>query len=543
MTVVLDPRRPQVGVTVPATARPADLRSRRVLLFDNGKLGPGYGARRALFDVLIDHLVREAPQVRIIERSDDLLAMGLAAVDAIAGEIASTGVDGVVLALVDGGVGMSTILLAIELERRGIPTCTLCEGPGLTMAAAGASDVAPFLPLVHLPILQGLDEPQVRQHAHDLCGDIVAALTGRATLRAGDVDVRLPPRQSQGGELEVVGDDVSIAFTAMMAADGLGDGFPLVAPTAARVAALLDALPVDPDDVVWPVQALRGAEVLVRDVAVVAAMAGARPEWMPIILTAYRNMAAPEFRLFQAAITVHPGGTLVLVSGPAASEVGIASGPGCLGPGYPANAAIGRAVALSYSFLLGSLPGGTDLSIQGSPAEYAYCCAEDATSSPWPGRNEVHATPDETIVTVLRCEGPKNVVDQLSQTPESLLAGIASACTATYSNNAYLPGQCVVFLNPAHARLLADAGWDRGDVTSHLYEQARNPRAALQGRGVVPIWPDHFAGLDPVPVATGPDDFIVTVAGAPGMTSQVAMPWGLSRAVTGVVGGGPIQQQ
>ena len=145
----------------------------------------------------------------------------------------------------------------------------------------------------------------------------------------------------------------------------------------------------------------RGSEVLVRDVAVVSAMAGAQPRWMPTIMAAYRGMAQPQFRLFQAAITTHPGGTLVLVSGPDADGLEIASGPGCLGPGFPANAAIGRSVALSFSFLLGSLPGGADLSIQGSPAEYAYCCAENLAASPWPGLYAEYADGDTTVTVLL----------------------------------------------------------------------------------------------------------------------------------------------
>ena len=52
------------------------------------------------------------------------------------------------------------------------------------------------------------------------------------------------------------------------------------------------------------------------------------------------------------------------------------------------------------------------------------------------------------------------------------------------------------------------------------------------GRGVVPLWPPSFDGVDPVPITLTPDDFLVVVAGAPGLASQVAVPWGLSRAVT-----------
>src|SRR5690606_19140479 len=128
--------------------------------------------------------------------------------------------------------------------------------------------------------------------------------------------------------------------------------------------------------------------------------------------------------------------------------------------------------------LLASVPGGADLTIQGSPAEYAYCCAEDIAASPWAGLHADLGVPDGTTVTVLRCEGPKNVLDHLSDTPEALLTGVARACATIHSNSAFMPSaQTVVFLNPAHARLIASAGWSKADVQRFLYEHARNRRA------------------------------------------------------------------
>ena len=539
MTTVLDPRAPTVAKPLSPSRRLDTLAGRRVLLFDNGKLAPEYGARRAIFDVLRDRLPAEAEGLTFDEQDRDMLRLDLDEIAEFADVIAGTGIDAVVLALVDAGVGMPTTVLAVELERRGIVTCTICEGPGLGVAAACAVGEAPFLPLVHLPVLQGADRDRISEYTSAAVPEIVTALTGSARLTADTADVRRPGRRSESGRLDVEGADPTVAFTELMADVGLGDGFPLVAPTPERVAGLLAAADVDPDEVIWPALPLRGSEVLARDIAILAAMAGAQPRWMPVIMAAYRGMAQPQFRLFQAAITTHPGGTLVLVSGPEAERLQIASGPGCLGPGFPANATIGRTVALSFSFLLGSLPGGADLTIQGSPAEYSYCCAENVTASPWPGLHAGSAAEDgETTVTVLRCEGPKNVLDHLSQTPESLLTGVARACATIHSNNAYLPGaQTVVFLNPAHAALLGKAGWSKADVASYLFEHARNPRAALAGRGISPLWPESFADVDPVPVAHRPEDFLVVVAGAPGLASQVAIPWGLSHAVTTTLAG------
>ena len=534
-TEVIDPRPPAPDTRSERTSTLRDLSTATVLLFDNGKLGAGYGPRHVIFDVLREALARDAPAAQVDAQSLDLLVQGLPQISRLADDIAARGVDAVVLALVDAGVGMPTTVLALELERRGVATCTVCEGPGLAVAAAVARP-APWLGLALLPSLFGADDDAVRSYTEAIVDDVLVALRGGPRLTAGTSGIPMPGARGQSGTLLVDGDDPTVAFTDLMERNGLGDGFPLVAPTPARVDALLRTCG-DPDEQVWPVLPIRGSAVTVRDVAVVAAMAGVEPRWMPVVLAAYRGMAAPEFRLFQAAITTHPGGTLVLVSGPGTDELGLASGAGCLGPGFRANAAVGRSVALSLSFLLASRPGGADLTIQGSPAEYSYCCAENLAASPWPGVSVDEVGADRTAVTVLRCEGPKNVLDHLSTTPEGLLTGVARACATIHSNNAYFPTvQTVVFLNPAHARLIADAGWQRSDVQAYLFEHARNARRELDGRGVLPVWPAQFDGLDRVPVARSPEDFLVVVAGAPGLASQVAVPWGLSRAVTVPVG-------
>jgi len=65
---------------------------------------------------------------------------------------------------------------------------------------------------------------------------------------------------------------------------------------------------------------------------------------------------------------------------------------------------------------------------------------------------------------------------------------------------------------------------------------AERPKLAPPWKaGITPLWPRSFEGLDPVPVAVAAEDFLVVVAGAPGRASQVAVPWGLSRAVTTVL--------
>jgi hypothetical protein len=309
-------------------------------------------------------------------------------------------------------------------------------------------------------------------------------------------------------------------------------------PTPDRVAAMVAGMGERAGAEVWPALIPRGAPVSVEDVAIVAVMAGCTPVLGRLVLAAYRAMAADEFRLFQAAITTHPSGTLVLVSGPEADRAGLVSGFGGMGPGNAANVALGRSVALSYNLLLGVRPGAGDLSQQGSPAEFAYCAVESLADSPWPGYHERLGRPSDTAVLVLKCEGPHNVLDNVNTDAPGVAATIAHALHRVGMNNSYAPqAQTVVFLNPEHAKIIASGGWTVDDLRYYLYDTARSRREDVLTGGISPSWPAWFWTADRIPIVTDPADIVVVVTGAPGPQSQVAVPWGYSRGVLTFVPG------
>src|SRR5262245_26587618 len=96
--------------------------------------------------------------------------------------------------------------------------------------------------------------------------------------------------------LEVASDDPEALLEAY-ARHGWGDGLPLVAPTPARVDAMLAALgPVDPDEVLATLPP-RFGEATRRMVAVNAVLAGCRPEHMPVLVSAVRALGRPELNL------------------------------------------------------------------------------------------------------------------------------------------------------------------------------------------------------------------------------------------------------
>lgn len=542
-TMVVDPRIPPTAEHPSPAPRPPTLSGRRVLMFDNGKLDAAYGPYGVLLDRVEVSLHERYPDVTVRRHCDDLLTGQEDRLHRVAADIAADGVDAVVLALCDWGVSQPTAILAARLEAHGVATSVIATPIGASQVLANAARMAPGLPVTVVRSLRSATREQLTAEADELMDDIIGGLVGPSALlqsRFATHTLNAPHAAEPDGRLKIPDGDLSAGFTARMRESLLGDGLPLVAPTEDLVANFLAAAGIEADEPIWPVVPPRSTVVTARSVAAVAVAAGCRAPWAPVVFAAYRAMAEPRFRLFQGAITTHPGGTLVLVSGPAAESMGFAAGRGALGPGFEANATTGRAVALGYSFLLGAIPGGSNLVAQGSPAQFTYCCAENLAESPWAGLHADAGFPDDTTVTVLKCEGPHNVLDQQSTDPARLLGTIASTLATLGSNAAYVAGgETVLMLNPEHARLLAEVGWTKDDVRGYVFDVARNPREALRDRGVGPVWPRWFHAAERIPVMSRPEDLLVTVVGGAGPASQVAIPWGYSRAVTRPVTSGP----
>ncbi|HEY5349066.1 MAG TPA: hypothetical protein VIJ64_05010 [Candidatus Lustribacter sp.] len=178
------------------------------------------------------------------------------------------------------------------------------------------------------------------------------------------------------------------------------DKLPIVLPTEERVAAMLAHTKRSPQEVVGRMQptANRGAwEYTVEKVAVNAVMAGAKPEYFPVILA----LAASE--VSARGSTSSSASAMVVVNGPIRNEIGMNSGIGAMGPYNHANATIGRAYGLlSQNLQGGSVPGETFMGSQGNG--YAYnnlTFAENEERSPWePLHVQKGYTATESVVSV-----------------------------------------------------------------------------------------------------------------------------------------------
>jgi len=327
------------------------------------------------------------------------------------------------------------------------------------------------------------------------------------TPRAGDF-----PRQ----RVELIRDPDPVgAVNRLYRERGWTDGLPIVPPTPARVEEMLGAGPLERHAVLGDVEPLGGV-ASVEKIAVNAVMAGCEPAHFPVVLAAVQAILDPAFNLRGVQTTDENVAPLLIVNGPAAARLGVNAGWGALGPGWPANAAIGRAVRLVMTNLGGGWPGAVSFAGLGQPARYGLCLAEREDGVPWPPLHvEQGYRPEQSTVTVLRAETVINVTGGLDELA-SVMGSAASLFGILHGGK---PG---VILSPFTARRLAGEGWTRADVRRELHARGRLAaetwrRSWLHATVRASDWPQWAraaAEEGSIPAVREPDDITLIVAGA-----------------------------
>ncbi len=162
---------------------------------------------------------------------------------------------------------------------------------------------------------------------------------------------------------------------------GWTDGLPIIPPTVERVREMLKGADLDPSYVVTAVDPV-GGQATIEKIAVNAVMAGCRPEYMPVLITALEATMDPNVNLKGMATTTSPDVPLLIINGPIAKQLDINSGSNALGRGARANSSISRALTLIVQNIGGSWVGITDMSTLGQPAEFSNMFAENEDESP-----------------------------------------------------------------------------------------------------------------------------------------------------------------
>lgn len=220
---------------------------------------------------------------------------------------------------------------------------------------------------------------------------------------------------------------------------GWTDGLPVVPPTPERVAAMLTGTQRQPDELIGLIPP-RWGTATVEVIAANAVMAGCQPRYMPVIITALEALLDSRFNLYGTQATTHAVAPLLVLNGPIIDDLNFNFGYNLFGPGWQANATVGRAINLILRNVGGALPGGLDRSTAGQPGKYSFCIAENEAENPWePLHVERGFQADQSTVTVHAAGGILDLNDRSSQSAADLIQ-ILGQSLRIHAGNGHLIG-------------------------------------------------------------------------------------------------------
>jgi hypothetical protein len=308
-------------------------------------------------------------------------------------------------------------------------------------------------------------------------------------------------------------------------ANGWTDGFPVVPPTAERIRAMLGAARLEPQQQLAFIEN-RQVSVTAEKVAINAVMAGCKPGYMPVVAAAVEALADPLYGYHGPATSTGGAAVFMVVNGPIARELDINFENNLFGPGWRANATIGRAVRLIMRNVIGTLPGELDRSSLGHAGKYTFCIAENEAESPWPAFHTTRGfRPEQNAVTIFAAYAPHQFTNRLSATPEGVL-DTACAHMRISAGTARQPQYALVFAGE-HMAIMKKAGWTREDVQRYCFEHSQSTVAELKRINVLPDAVTVEDERTMYPLVEAPQDFLVIAAGGrAGVQSAFIPGWG-----------------
>jgi len=310
-----------------------------------------------------------------------------------------------------------------------------------------------------------------------------------------DVLTKWQPKNNKTGvfnksPVEVAGSDYEDALARanyLFLKNNWGDGLAIFPPTKSRVNWILAGTDHDRKETVGggPGKVAPKAGILTYEVlATCMAMAGGRPEYMPVAEAVCKTIIEKQNTMMTSSGGAYQG---VCVSGPIAKQIRLNSGFSLFGPdpNHPAGGAIGRCISLVLMNV------GGHVAARGTIAEYGemrftgLCFAENEACLPegWKtfaqdeygraqGTNS--ATYFITFLGGLRPfvhRGSGNEPDFETEMQESFFRAanvMKSVWSSNYSPSLGFPG--IMFYNSMICRNMARIGWTKERIRQHLAE-------------------------------------------------------------------------
>lgn len=446
--------------------------------------------------------------------------------------VKQSGVDGVIIGnAACGSCSTALARAAAKLETLDIPTVLLgrTDFLGVVRNAVSGMGLPPEMPVVAFPVetfLPGSDLAGVQSRKQEFYDGLTSWRSAQNFLPSDATPL-----------IKVTGATYQDALTNannMLLTNLWSDGLPIWPATEALVDWILQGTDTPRDTVLGKVMP-RGAVATVESCAIALAMAGGRPEYLPVLIAAVEAFLDPLSDSEHMQADSAGAFPVVIVNGPIAGQIRLNTSFGCLGPDpqRPAGASIGRALRLMQQNLGGALPGIGAMAMWGAMRFTNAVFGEDEDNLPdgWePHGTERHGFKRgvssvslvwATGVTNIRRRGVK------AETPEvDALRGMHRmadylrspnlGCLIGYSEGT--PG--ILMLSPVVAKAMAAIGWTKQSIREFLWEHSKIPADELRRDGI-DSW--IAADRDPVvreslslphwPHAVRPENLVLLVAG------------------------------
>jgi hypothetical protein len=319
-----------------------------------------------------------------------------------------------------------------------------------------------------------------------------------------------------------------------MLANLWGDGLPLWPATKSRVDWILQGTDI-PRDTVLGKMMPRGGIATVEACAIALAMAGGRPEYLPVLIAAVEAFLNPLSDSEHMQADSAGAFPVIIVNGPIANQIRLNTSFGCLGPDpqRPAGGSIGRALRLMQQNLGGALPGVGAMAMWGAMRYTNAVFGEDEANYPdgWlPHGTERHSYElGSNSVSLFFATGVTNIRRRSvrNEAPEDdalhgmhrmadYLRSPNLGCLIGY--NTGTPGALI--LSPVVAKAMAAIGWTKQSIREFLWEHSKIPHTELV-RGGADTWiiADRDVAVresiryNPWPSSARPENLILLVAG------------------------------
>jgi hypothetical protein len=376
----------------------------------------------------------------------------------------------------------------------------------------------PELPMVVVAHpLGGIPEQEVRGKARSAIAEVIEKATKAPALHKEEMRAKKDSVVLRGSV-----DDVILEYYRR----GWTDGLPIRLPTDEAVGEMLRGTDLPRSHLLGIMVPKRG-QATVEKIAVNAVMAGCRPTYMPVLIGAVEGLLETDFDLLGVQSSTGAHSPLVILNGPIRRQIRVNCSSGALGPGWQANASIGRAIRLILNNVGGAKIGMTDMTTLGMAENFTYCLGENEEKNPWePFHVEQGFEKEESTVSVVGAYSPEHVSDHVGVGPKEILA--VAADVISRMTRFHIPAMdpiisrdSILILCPEHADSIAKAGWTKNDVQKFVSDHAQIPYERLKrlGRFLDPSKLVDSVEGQTVPLCSRPDGIKIIVAGGPGKHS------------------------